>query len=702
MKHLFLPILFLCAAVAVSCTDYTSQIEEAQAEIKQLEIDKTNMEICAKGAGSLRNFLLVAQTGDPIVSFDFTGEDYLVTFKNNGSLTLEYSAGGITAICRDGKYYWAQDGAILPGEAEISVTPEFRHIEAGKIEISVDGGKNWTAVTFKGLDMVPELYKDDDRIIVTLQGDTKVEMAKEANLDIMISGDGSTMAADGTAAVDFWIIGRGDEFTVTPLTADGIKSSVVWENNTKGVIRFTAPAAGRSNTARVYFCDSYGHAKVLDIDFASLTVDEEFPVMYPSWDAYNVGCAGGEVAVSLFTNQYLYDVTIEDGATWLANAATKAVREDVLKFIVQANESADMRTARVTVSADNYEQQFVICQDGRKAAAGQDLSVGGTANCYIVSEAGDYSFDATVMGNGKKGLVTGNDFGIEDVTITPTKVEIVLNNNSVISDVRYDATAGRVYFHASGEEGNAVISVTNGRYSLWSWHIWCTDVPQDRTHTNPDGLQFTLLDRNLGATAADAAAGEEAFGLYYQWGRKDPYLRETVLSNMYTNTSHAFSFGIRYPGRPYKIDGNFAESWYGTSANSNYLWGNADYSKSKDLKDLEKSIYDPCPTGYMVPPSNAILIFEDSSRTEYIEEGVIVRVDYGQQNFFPYAGRCYQSNDISDELDLWHSTPARWDFYEDAGGCLTRIYKESGSVYFYQGDRRARAVPVRCVKQVNE
>ncbi len=701
MKRFFLPILSLCAVYAVSCTDYKGQIEETQAEIRQLEIDKTNMEICSKGAGSLRNFLLVAQTGDPVVSFDFTGEDYLVTFKNNGSLTLEYSAGGISAILRDGNYYWAQDGSILPGEAQISVTPEFRHSEAGKIEISVDGGKNWTVVTLKGLDMVSELYKDSDRIIVTLQGGTKVELEKEATLDIMISGDGSTMETDGTAAVDFWIMGRGDEFSVTPQTGDGWKSRVVWENNTKGTIFFTAPAAGADNTVRVYFCDGYGHAKVFDIEFASLTVDEDFPVMYPAWDAYNVGCGGGEVSVSLFTNM-AYEVEIEQGATWLTTAATKAVREDILKFTADANESAQMRSARVIVSAYNYVQQFVICQDGRKAACGADLSAGGTANCYIVSEAGDYSFDATVMGNGQAGLVDGNDFDIDETTINPSAVAVWLNENDVISDVSYDAATGRICFHASGAKGNAAISVTNGRYSLWSWHIWCTDIPQDRTHTNPDGLQFTLLDRNLGATGAAASDLEATYGLYYQWGRKDPYTMSMSTSGMSTNTSHNFAFGVRYPMRPYKYDGNYGESWYGTSPNSNYLWGNADYGKSKDLADLHKSIYDPCPCGYMVAPSNALLIFEDSSRTEFLDGGVLIRGDYGQENFFPYAGRNYQGARSSDELDLWHSTPCRWNVYEDGGGCLTRIYKDEQTVYFYQGDMRARAVPVRCVKQVSE
>ncbi len=703
MKRLFLPILSLCAVFAVSCTDYKLQIEEAQAKIEQLKLNKADMELYANGVGTLRNFLLVAQTGDPIISFHSVEEGgYLATFKNNGEVPLAYSAGGVTAMSRDGRYYWAFNGKMLPGEAEISVTPEFRINDDSKIEISVDGKKNWTVLEGGGIDMVPVIGEDNESITITLQGGEEVVLEKEIQLEVALSGDGSTMATEGTAVVDFMLEGKGSEFTVTPLTGDGWKSSVVWENNIKGKISFKAPAAGENLTARVYFCDSYGHAKVADIDFAALTVDEDFPVMYPAWDAYNIGFAGGEIAVSLFTNE-IYDVEIEEGADWLAKVDTKAVREDILKFSASANNSSDMRSARVIVSAYKYVQQFVIWQDGKKAAAGQDLSADGTANCYIVSEAGDYSFDATVMGNGEAGLVSGNDFDIPTVKIEPKEIKVWLNENDVISDVRFDEATGRIYFHATGTKGNAAISVTNGRYSLWSWHIWCTDIPQDRTHTNPDGLQYTLLDRNLGATGANAEDGEATYGLYYQWGRKDPYTSNMVLTNMYTNSGHSFAFGIRYPMRPYKYDGNFAQSWYGTSRNSNYLWGNADYAKSKYLKDLEKSIYDPCPNGYMVAPSNALLIFEDSSRTEFREDGVKIRGDYGQENFFPYAGRVYQGNsEIGKELDLWHSTPCRWDVYEDAGGCLTRIYKDERSIYFYQGDIRSRAVPVRCVKQVSE
>lgn len=33
------------------------------------------------------------------------------------------------------------------------------------------------------------------------------------------------------------------------------------------------------------------------------------------------------------------------------------------------------------------------------------------------------------------------------------------------------------------------------------------------------------MDRNLGANEADKTKGKETYGMYYQWGRKDPAVR---------------------------------------------------------------------------------------------------------------------------------------------------------------------------------
>ena len=62
---------------------------------------------------------------------------------------------------------------------------------------------------------------------------------------------------------------------------------------------------------------------------------------------------------------------------------------------------------------------------------------------------------------------------------------------------------------------------------LWSWHIWATDFdPNAKTlkYTNDNGSTWEFMDRNLGAANAESGSFG-AFGLLYQWGRKDPSRR---------------------------------------------------------------------------------------------------------------------------------------------------------------------------------
>lgn len=89
----------------------------------------------------------------------------------------------------------------------------------------------------------------------------------------------------------------------------------------------------------------------------------------------------------------------------------------------------------------------------------------------------------------------------------------------------------RVEFITSGSQGfgNAVIAVydnvdpnANDAKVLWSWHIWCAPRPSDRyIHSESGGTIYTFMDRNIGAVSD--TGGDNSYGLYYQWGRKDPF-----------------------------------------------------------------------------------------------------------------------------------------------------------------------------------
>ncbi|MBO4417552.1 MAG: hypothetical protein J5801_05490 [Bacteroidales bacterium] len=711
MKRIALSILMVCTLLAVSCVDYEKQIEDLQGQIDKMNSNITDLETITSSLGALRNLLVIGQAGDPIMSAKQSAKGYDFEFKTNGVVNVINQTAGISVGYEDGDFFWTLDGEPLTNasgaKAVITVAPEFR-INDGKIEMSTDGKKSWIPIAASSKNLVEKVEENASYITVTFLGNTVVEFPKEKLLAVMLSGDGSTMATTGKATVEFYIDGKTDEYTVTPLLADGWSAQTAWENAVKGSVDFTAPAPSADATARLFFCDGIGHMVTTDINFADLKVDEAFPVMYPAWDAYNVPAAGGTVEVSLYTNQESYDVAIEGGEGWLERASTKAVREDKVSFTAVANTDVEMRCAKVTFTSGVYVQTVYIWQDGVSVPSGENLSASGTANCYIVSKAGEYWFDATVMGCGDSGILPSvaapnEDFPTSSVLeAEPEKTTVVWDSGDVITDVKM--TDGKISFTATGNEGNALIAVKNSRdLVIWSWHIWCTDVPAERTHTNPDMLQFTTLDRNLGATSANPEDGEATYGLYYQWGRKDPFEAATCVERMPRNSAHSVAFAIRYPERPYNQDGNTEGNWY-KSLNI-YLWGNPDYGKNRYLKDLKKSIYDPCPVGYMVPPANTFMIFEDESRTQFTETGLVVRGEYGQTSYYPFAGRLYEyQTTAGSELVLWHSCVARYGVngVETAGGAQTLVSKDSRAMYWYQGDIRSRVIPVRCVKQVTE
>ena len=116
-----------------------------------------------------------------------------------------------------------------------------------------------------------------------------------------------------------------------------------------------------------------------------------------------------------------------------------------------------------------------------------DLSAEGTANCYIVSQAGDYSFPA-VVGNSLEPV--GNVASAE-VLWESFASNVAPKAGDLVSDVSYKD--GKVIFKASGKKGNAVIAAKdNGGTILWSWHIWLTDTPMEQVYANNAG---TMMDR---------------------------------------------------------------------------------------------------------------------------------------------------------------------------------------------------------------
>ena len=301
-----------------------------------------------------------------------------------------------------------------------------------------------------------------------------------------------------------------------------------------------------------------------------------------------------------------------------------------------------------------------------------NLSADGTANSYIVSEAGDYYFDATVAGNGQtvnmaaKGFSTAANVwpqvngAYTSALPTGGNTRIVLNQNSCIKDVYY--ADGYIHFTATGAKGNAQIQLRDaaGDDPAWVWHIWCTDAPSVITLTDASSWGFTyqVMDRNLGAikaTFADPTNAnndpDEVCGLYYQFGNPSGFTWAEYSAASSSNKGWRMVDGIagapQY-GKPY-LDISSDWYWFNPYASSaprqlfGILWGGGSAGDGSLNRGpaATKTMYDPCPVGYKVTPIDFSISASDSADQfgwyKNGEDGAV---------YFPYNGAAWEGGDF--------------------------------------------------------
>ena len=330
------------------------------------------------------------------------------------------------------------------------------------------------------------------------------------------------------------------------------------------------------------------------------------------------------------------------------------------------------------------------------ASVSIDLSERGTSNSYIVSDAGLYSFDASVIGNGADGIIPGANFHTDNPAIEPASAEILWETPSgTISNVTFDSETKRLSFIASGSKGNAVVAAKDANGTiLWSWHIWHTDQPAEHTYINYQNQTIVVQDRNLGATRADKGIGEqwkESIGLSYQWGRKDPFTvgKEDVVSYKIT-----IQESIQYPRQAANGDGG----WLLNSVRN--LW-----------TDSTKTIYDPCPVGYKVAPRDTWSGFTAYGSSTYQPSEINWTGVWDNGLYFIYDGvnsawypRIYMGPSMGlsyNEVECWSSYSTSWDgdYWTGANRLYVR-YDSDREVHVdpYSGTEHRYSRAVRCVK----
>ena len=369
------------------------------------------------------------------------------------------------------------------------------------------------------------------------------------------------------------------------------------------------------------------------------------------------------------------------------------------------------------------------------------------SNCYVISHEkmkkddgswyDGFFFQASVAGCGERGVYnTGFDLYPQDVYFEPHSAKILWQDKPYLI-THVELIHGYVRFtlndgcrdETDPMEGNAVIAVYDKDENImWSWHIWVENDIQDITYNsltyrnyetvsggtdhyegrNPSADPLNnvrMMNMNLGATRASwSGAGDvlETYGLYYQWGRKDPlpgpsaynysrsdlstatyyYMDEGERSRIYEHLTSVpeVETSVR---RPLDVigtslaGGTYPYDWLYESVDG--LWG---YDPT-DKEVKKKTIYDPCPYGYRVPDEELAALFDtysrkssDSHNSGYENSfGIVIpngSVSGGTTasaaNYFPYAGWKGNDRGRTDRNHGWYEVGNLGD-YQDARIC---------------------------------
>lgn len=369
----------------------------------------------------------------------------------------------------------------------------------------------------------------------------------------------------------------------------------------------------------------------------------------------------------------------------------------------------------------------------------------GTANCYTSVESGTISVDVTpyyslkndyTYENARVKNADGTDY---TPTLTPKVIwelkgdGVAIKSGDIISGTpTISGTTMSVTLTAN--RGNAIIAITDASDNiLWSYHIWSSGIPLASfsstykvSYDNTQAIEAaTLMDRNLGATANVLKTTTKPFGMYYQWGRKDPFPAKADMDGQVydlskpriyypvdeltpnvierTNENGNIAYAVQHPDTRIVI-ASTGGNW--CLLNDPTLWGGAE-AATEDVAPLKdksvKTIFDPCPSGWRVADVGA-----------YPSKMTTAQATYSSTSY----GRTFNSNFFS-EPGYLEPTTKGINLYQTRGyywtnSCLVGTYC-IGYYFYFNKDadktgfdaiylksntdyRNSTGMPLRCQK----
>jgi|GEM_PF-3385193 len=289
------------------------------------------------------------------------------------------------------------------------------------------------------------------------------------------------------------------------------------------------------------------------------------------------------------------------------------------------------------------------------------LDADGNSNCYIIQGPGLYTYNVGIAGNGKQphpqdystddlgfdpaNLITSENFKLDWLWASGRSFDAVAGSDDIetvkkiLTSIALSGTDGILQISLSEEQANLSGNIMVALYEdannnnvcdasekiKWSWHLWLgTPVAQHYKFENTDNKisstdpgeplnneDWYMLDRNLGAESNELG-DPRAAGLYYQAGRKDPFIGyndQTGNTSWASNRVRTYLNTTTFPSHAaWKTNAgtmttanitNYPMSLftYSSSQLFQYGWSQSAASTANNTK----TFFDPCPPGYKLP-----------------------------------------------------------------------------------------------------
>jgi hypothetical protein len=292
----------------------------------------------------------------------------------------------------------------------------------------------------------------------------------------------------------------------------------------------------------------------------------------------------------------------------------------------------------------------------------------------------------------------------------------VVKNISVINADKRDSAY--LYAEAGSVPGNAVVAMKVNSVIYWSFHLWVTEYnPYEAAGQKlfNGTTRNIFMDRNLGALSNEYDVAGEARGLFYQFGRKDPFPRGTGWlggnANFMWYKLSASSLGsitlisTLAPMPPTDLRPllaipatlNNPTTFYNVlpwplSAENEFLW---------DTQGGNKSAFDPCPEGWRIPPQRGG--GSSDSPWDQLPNNFVTNVS-GYTNgryhsvigYYPFSG-ILSNGSIDNQANIAYF----WTSYAPTASDNARgLYINATNVSDNNNISKSSAVSVRCVVDV--